>query len=65
MKFFVYILQSELNNSFYIGQTSNVDERIKYITLQANVGDKAIFLQKGAVEVIYNNEKYFINNKYS
>ena len=38
----------------------NVDERVKYIPLQANEGDKAIFMQKGAVEVIYNHEKYFI-----
>jgi co-chaperonin GroES (HSP10) len=38
----------------------NVDEKIKYIPLQAQEGDKAIFMQKGAVEVIYNHEKYFI-----
>jgi co-chaperonin GroES (HSP10) len=43
----------------------NVDERIKYIPLQANEGDKAIFMQKGAVEVIYNNEKYFIVPQHS
>ena len=29
MKFFVYILESELDYSFYIGQTSNIEERIK------------------------------------
>ncbi|MCF8301938.1 MAG: co-chaperone GroES family protein [Bacteroidales bacterium] len=36
------------------------DEQIKYIPLQAQVGDLAVFMQKGAVEVVYNEEKYFI-----
>ena len=36
------------------------DENIKYIPLQAQEGDLAIFLQKGAVEVMYEGEKYFI-----
>jgi len=36
------------------------DEKIKYIPLQAKEGDLAIFLQKGAFEVQYNKEKYFI-----
>ena len=36
------------------------DEKIKYIPLQAEIGDLAIFLQKGALEVIYENEKLFI-----
>lgn len=36
------------------------DEQIKYVPLQAQEGDLAIFLQKGAVEVIYESEKYFI-----
>lgn len=36
------------------------DEKIKYIPLQAKEGDLAIFLQKGAFEVQYNSEKYFI-----
>lgn len=36
------------------------DDQIKYIPLQAREGDKAIFMQKGAVEIIYKNEKYFI-----
>ncbi|QCK13312.1 co-chaperone GroES [Mangrovivirga cuniculi] len=35
-------------------------ESIKYIPLQAREGDLAIFLQKGAVELEYDNEKYFI-----
>ena len=37
-----------------------VDDRVKYIPLQAQEGDLAIFMQKGAVEIIYNNEKYYI-----
>jgi chaperonin GroES len=36
------------------------DEQIKYLPLQAQEGDLAIFLQKGAIEVLYENEKYFI-----
>jgi co-chaperonin GroES (HSP10) len=36
------------------------DERVKYLPLQAQEGDLAIFLQKGAIEVIYEREKYFI-----
>jgi len=36
------------------------DETIKYIPLQAKKGDLAIFLQKGAIEIIFNDEKYFI-----
>lgn len=35
-------------------------EPVKYIPLQAREGDKAIYLQKGAIEVVYDNEKYFI-----
>jgi co-chaperonin GroES (HSP10) len=33
---------------------------VKYIPLQAEPGDLAIFLQKGAVELMYEGEKYFI-----
>ncbi len=36
------------------------DEKIKYLPLQAKEGDLAIFLQKGAFEVQYSGEKYFI-----
>jgi chaperonin GroES len=32
----------------------------KYVPLQAKEGDLAIFLQKGAVEIIIEKEKYFI-----
>lgn len=33
---------------------------IKYIPLQVEEGDLAIYLQKGAIEVLYQNEKYVI-----
>lgn len=36
------------------------DENVKYIPLQAREGDLAIFLQKGAFEVMYKNERFFI-----
>jgi co-chaperonin GroES (HSP10) len=36
------------------------EEQIKYVPLQAKAGDLAIFLQKGAFEIIYEGEKYFI-----
>lgn len=36
------------------------EDKVKYIPLQAHEGDLAIFLQKSAFEVMYENEKYFI-----
>ena len=36
------------------------EEKVKYVPLQAQEGDLAIFLQKGAFEVVYKSEKYFI-----
>ena len=36
------------------------DNQVKYIPLKVKVGDLAIFLQKGSVEVVYKEEKYFI-----
>lgn len=36
------------------------EEQVKYVPLQAQEGDLAIFLQKGAFEVMYEGEKYFI-----
>ena len=41
------------------------DEAVKYIPLQAKEGDLAIYLQKGAVEVIYQDEKYYIVSQHS
>ena len=36
------------------------EEKVKYVPLQAQEGDLALFLQKGAFEVMYQGEKYFI-----
>ncbi|HZY82614.1 MAG TPA: co-chaperone GroES family protein [Cyclobacteriaceae bacterium] len=36
------------------------DEQVKYLPLQAKEGDLAMFLQKGAIEVQYENEKFYI-----
>ncbi len=36
------------------------EEKVKYVPLQAREGDLAIFLQKGAFEVMYQEEKYMI-----
>ncbi len=36
------------------------EDQVRYLPLQAQEGDLAIFLQKGAIEVIYENEKYYI-----
>lgn len=36
------------------------EESVKYLPLQAQEGDLAIFLQKGAIEVMYEHEKYYI-----
>jgi co-chaperonin GroES (HSP10) len=38
----------------------NTEDKIKYIPLQAKTGDLAIFLQRDAIEVLYEGEKYFI-----
>jgi co-chaperonin GroES (HSP10) len=43
----------------------NKEDTINYIPLQAIVGDLAIFLNKGAVEVQYQDEKYFIVPQHS
>ena len=36
------------------------EEKVKYVPLQAQEGDLALFLQKGAFEVMYQGEKYYI-----
>lgn len=36
------------------------DEQVQYLPLQAREGDLAIFLLQNAIEVMYENEKYFI-----
>lgn len=42
-----------------------VEDSVKYIPLQAKEGDLAIYLQKGAIEVLYQDEKYFIVSQHS
>lgn len=37
----------------------------KYLPLQARIGDKAIFLQKGAIEIHYQDERYYIVPQHS
>lgn len=41
------------------------NENVRYIPLQAKVGDLAVFIQKGAIEIVYNDEKYFVVPQYS
>ncbi len=41
------------------------EDKTSYIPLQAQVGDLAIFLKKGAVEFQYHKEKYFIVSQHS
>ncbi len=41
------------------------DESVRYIPLQSMVGDLAIFLMKNAIEISYNDQKYFIVPQHS
>lgn len=43
----------------------NKEEAVSYIPLQAMAGDLAIFLKKGAAEIQYHNDKYFIVPQHS
>ena len=36
------------------------EEKVKYMPLQAQEGDLAIYLRRNAIDVVYNNEKYVI-----
>ena len=40
-------------------------EKVRYIPLQPVIGDLAIFLLKGSIEIMYNNQKYFIVPQHS
>ncbi len=40
-------------------------ENSRYMPMQAKEGDLAIFLQREAIEIHYNNERYFIVNQQS
>ncbi|MBS4059065.1 MAG: co-chaperone GroES [Bacteroidetes bacterium] len=35
-------------------------EKSRYLPLQVKVGDLAIFLQKGAIEIMFHNDRYYI-----
>ena len=41
------------------------EDQVNYIPLQAKRGDLAIFLKKGAVEIRYHDEKYYIVPQHS
>ncbi len=41
------------------------EDQVNYIPLQARRGDLAIFLKKGAVEIRYHDEKYYIVPQHS
>ncbi|MDW7695568.1 co-chaperone GroES family protein [Flammeovirgaceae bacterium SG7u.111] len=41
------------------------EEKVKYVPLQVHEGDLAIFLLKGAFEVMYEGEKYYIVPQHS
>jgi len=36
------------------------EEKVKYMPLQAQEGDLVIYLQRNAIDVVFNNEKYVI-----
>lgn len=38
----------------------STSDPVRYIPLQAKIGDKAVFLLKNAIEILYHDEKYFI-----
>ncbi len=41
------------------------NEKVRYIPLQVRVGDMAVFLLKGSIEIIYRDEKYYIVPQHS
>ncbi len=41
------------------------EDQVKYVPLQAKTGDLAIFMQKGAIEIVYDGDKYFIVPQHS
>lgn len=51
-----YAIPMPVENESWKGE----EEQVKYVPLQAKEGDLAIFLVSGAIEVMYEGEKYFI-----
>ena len=41
------------------------NEKVRYIPLQVKAGDHAIFMLKGAIEVVYQDERFFIVPQHS
>jgi chaperonin GroES len=41
------------------------DEKVRYIPLQPRTGDLAIYLAKGAIEILYNGDKYYVVPQHS
>ena len=52
MKYFFYILYSESINKYYIGHTSNIDERIR----KHNTDHKGFTGHKNDWELVYSEE---------
>ena len=51
-----YAIPMPVENESWKGE----EDQVKYVPLQAKEGDLAIFLLSRAIEVVYENEKYFI-----
>jgi chaperonin GroES len=51
-----YAIPMPVENESWKGE----EEQVKYVPLQAKEGDLAIFLVASAIEVMYENVKYFI-----
>ena len=52
MPFHLYILQSEMTNRFYIGQTANLDERLAYHNANYSLSLK----NRGPWKLVYTEE---------
>lgn len=69
--FFIYILQSEIDNSFYIGYSKDVDRRLK----QHNEGEsnytsrkmpwKIVYVEKAETKFIALKREKFLKNQKS
>lgn len=51
-----YAIPMPIENESWKGE----EEQVKYMPLQVREGDLAIFLMSGAIEVMYEGEKYYI-----
>lgn len=46
-------------------KTAAESEKVRYIPLQPREGDMAIYLAKGAIEIAYDGDKYFVVPQHS